>query len=72
MPFTQGQKDAINTTIESLNAHMNTLIEAREELLAAMRGPIDATLEAGDVTDIIASCKVKAKAAADALSALFA
>ena len=70
MPFTQNQKDAINAVLDSLNTHVNTIIEAREELLAAMRGPIDATLEAADVTDIIAACKSKAKTAADALSAL--
>lgn len=70
MPFSQQQRDAINETLDSLNTHVNTILECRDDLTSAMRARIDATLEAADVTDVIASCKAGAKAAADALSAL--
>ena len=72
MPFTQQQKDNIAATLDALNLHVNTILECRDDLHAAMRARIDATLEAADVTDIIQSCKASAKAAADALSALLA
>lgn len=72
MPFTQQQKDAIDNLLADGEGHIALYLEARDAIRGAMRPEIDTTLEAADVTDIIAACKAKAKAAADALSALFA
>lgn len=69
MPLTDEQKEQIAETIQSLNVGVNGVVEAREDVLAAVR--IDET-NPDDITamTVIQAAKARAVVHADALASL--
>lgn len=71
MALTDEQKEQIAATIESLNTEVNGILEAREDVLAAVR--IDET-NPDDITAmvVIQAAKARAVVHADVLATLLA